>query len=93
MLIKTIGERSETGRKGEEVVVISHRFRFIPWYAEEGLSSDQLKEKTSETPYVKGLIDRSGKNKLGRPEADWSHGLDRWLLKEIGYRNKILMCD
>jgi len=81
MSIEVIKERSKIGCNQEEVVIVLHRFRRISRYAEEGSSGDQLIDKTSETPDFKGPVDLSSKNKPRRPEASWSDGLGRWLIK------------
>lgn len=55
-----IGEGAELGGKGEEMTVI---FPLVPWYAEEGPSGEQLKDKAPETPDVEGfVVDGSSKN-------------------------------
>ena len=36
--------------------------RLGPWYTEEWLSGDKLKDKTAETPDINGIVDGSGKN-------------------------------
>lgn len=82
MLEELFGEGAEPGDEGEEMVVI---FKLGPRYAEEGLSSDKLKDKAAETPDVKGFVDGSGKNQLGSSKAEWSNGLYWRVRKKICY--------
>lgn len=80
MLEELVGEGAKPGGKGEKMIVI---FGLGPWYAEEGLSGDKLKDKTSETPDINGIADGSGKNQLGSSKAEWSNGLCRRVGEEI----------
>jgi hypothetical protein len=80
MLEEFVGEGAEPGGEGEEMVVI---LIIGPWYAEEGLSGDKLKDKTAETPDVKGFVDGSGKNQLGSSKAEWNDGFGWRVRKEI----------
>jgi hypothetical protein len=80
MLKRLVGEGAEMGGESEKMVVI---FKPGPRYAEEGLSSDKLKDKTAKTPDVKGFVDGSSKNQFGRSKAVWSNGFYRRVRKEI----------
>lgn len=53
------------------------------WNAEERLSSDELKNKATKTPNIKGVINDSGKNELRSPKAERSDGLCWGICKEI----------
>lgn len=86
MLEELVGEGTEPGGEREKMVVI---FRLGPRYAEEGLSGDKLKDKTAETPDVKGFVDGSSKNQLGSSKAEWSNGLYWRVRKEICCSGKI----
>jgi len=78
MLKERVGEGAEPGGEREKIVVI---FKFGPRYAEEGLSSDKLKDKAAETPDVEGFVDSSSKNQFGSSKADWNNGLYRLVRK------------
>lgn len=74
MLKELIGEGTEPGGEGKKMIVV---FKVGPWYAEERLSRDKLKDKAAETPDINGIVDGSGKNQLGSPKAEWSNGFHR----------------
>lgn len=57
MLKEAIGESSELGNEEEEMIIIC---ALAPRYAKERKSGDQLENKATETPDVKGLVDGSG---------------------------------
>lgn len=75
-----IGEGTKPSSEGQKMIVI---FRLGPWYTEEWLSSDKLKDKATETPDIKGIVDGSGKNQLGSSKTKWSNGLCWRVGKEI----------
>lgn len=81
MLEELVGEGAEPGGEGKMIVI----FKLGPWYAEERLSRDKLKDKAAETPDINGIVNGSGKNQLGSPKAEWSNGLRRRVGKEICY--------
>lgn len=80
MLEELVGEGAEPGGESEEMIVI---FKVRPWYAEEGLSRDKLKDKAAETPDINGIFDGSGKNQLGSSKAEWGNELCWRVGKEI----------
>lgn len=85
MFEEIVGKGTEPSGEGEKMIII---FRLRPWYAEEGLSSDKLKDKAAETPDINGIVDGSGKNQLGSPKTEWSYRLCRWVGKEIRCLNR-----
>lgn len=80
MLKELVWEGAEAGGEGEDIVVI---FPLGTRYAEEGLSGNKLKDEAAEAPDIKGIVDGSGKNQLGRLKAEWSNGLCRRVRNEI----------
>lgn len=58
-------------------------FKLGAWYTEEGLSSDELKNKAAKTPDVEGFIYGAGKNQLGRPKSERRNGFCRRVRKEV----------
>lgn len=44
-------------------------FKIRPWYAEEGLSRDELEDQAAEAPDIERLVDGPRKNQLGGPEG------------------------
>ena len=75
-----VGEGAELGDKREKMIII---FMIRPWYAEEWLSGDKLKDKTTKTPDINTIIGGSGKNQLGGSKSVWSNGLFRRVGKEV----------
>lgn len=73
-------EGTDLGIQGKKMIVI---FKVGPWHTEEWLSSDKLKDKTPETPDIKGIVDGSGENQLGSSKTAGSNGLCWGVGKEI----------
>jgi len=71
---------AELGGKGEKIIIV---FKITPRDAEEGRSSDKLKDKTAETPYIEGFFDGSSKNQLRGSKAEWSYRPFWWVCKEV----------
>jgi hypothetical protein len=86
MLEEFVREGTEPGGEGEEMVVI---LRLGPWYTEEGLAGDKLKDKAAKTPDVKGFGDSSGKNQLRSPQTKWNNGFFWRVSKEICYLKEV----
>jgi len=80
MLEEIVGDGTEPGVEVEEMVVI---LKLGPRYAEERLSSDELKDKAAETPDVKGFVNGSGENQLGSSKPKWCNEFCGRMRKEI----------
>lgn len=81
-----VGEGTQPGGEGEEMVII---FILRSRYTEEGMSSEKLKDKAAETPYIKGLVNSSSKNQLGSPKTERSDRLFRRIRNKICYSESI----
>lgn len=80
MLEELFREGAEPHGEEEKMVIIC---KLEPRCTEKGPPGDKLKEEAAKTPDVKGFVDGSGKNQLGRSKAEGSKDLCRRVRKEI----------
>jgi hypothetical protein len=59
------------------MIVISVAFRFIPRYANKGLSGNELESEATETPYINGSVNLSSQDQLRRSRPKWGDELLR----------------